>query len=982
MIKDLKGFIIIKNMILYIVDDMKEFFSKIIFKYKNLEDKMSYKHLKMIYIENKIKLTPSYDNTNKIILILSYVSGLAAFWLFFSADPTFPLINGDQVDKFFTGVAFQVIIPSLITILAIVFTLSQFIISSISSQYSTQLLKSYEDNSNNNNLFINYLLIIIFSSLILFSYKAVNIFISTIGAIYCVFLFIFSFRFLVDYIKSLFDYINPSKFGFILENDIIQNILNQNEKEVSTGITAMADISLKSMENYEERVSFEYIDHIYSIFPKFLKIKNKHPSKYPIVSNWLHEENNRNNILEYILEEYIRIYRESTNKKKEKISRSIISNLNNLLRDVLESEDDSLIKQLLETRSIFYNKHYEFLEIAEKNKDPSAFKIISFLIHLVNSNYNNPKIKDKYLKEILISTLFRFNQLIIDNNDFELYKKEIDLFSKSMLESPINLQKDFINEEIMDYENKSVLGEFILQNKKLRRNKSYIKFLVEYPLLKNLKSIELIIDKTNELNHLCYIELQIQQLIDIVHVNKVNIDSEDFNEFVLKNIKGIENSKFRIRNKLNKFFISSLLYRTFFMIESYILFKKDTTNFRGIKYIQELWTHTNPNDQDSEWLNEPPITFNAFWMLNLYIFGLIGDETWLDHMEYKLEDFHEIKPYMIQYLIICLTNSNIKGLFPDSNKLIGYKESGKLYELKYWYDFITRFLNKENELKRNFEILIKDSKKWDDLLSYEKCHERVTAENIFKNKKKEIQEVLNNSRNIQKEIVRLMPINKEKILNIKNQILKSFSSFPKQNSFKTDTINEITYLGRIQSNFKIIPYEIRINKECLLEFFECDHIWSNINKKIYSKELSYFIEIVKGNKKIRISKGDIGKLYDSIKKSFDNINIKGFNPDLMFISPDLKDLLLNYSGKLIRGQNFLEINKRKVKIVVVPLNLLKGVILLDSNIIHWTYKKYEDNNLAINFIETKNKLFVNLTVEIFANVLISNLNGIEIIKLG
>lgn len=243
------------------------------------------------------------------------------------------LLNPSNFNEFL-----KVIIASLSTLLAIVFALSQFILTNIIDRYSMQIIEKYE-NSSKTRLFILYILIIVFS---VFLWVTPNL--STFsplaylfGIILAIYFFIISFAYLVDYIEYMFNLINPLKFADVQKNDVVQAIRDQKEEDVKNGINAMGDITIKLMRRGEEKICLEYIDYIKNIFLEFMDLKPKNPKKYKIKAAPRVQgiKKNRNNVLDYILKEYDRIYRESLTLKQEDISEQISRNLYQIMYGVL-----------------------------------------------------------------------------------------------------------------------------------------------------------------------------------------------------------------------------------------------------------------------------------------------------------------------------------------------------------------------------------------------------------------------------------------------------------------------------------------------------------------------------------------------------------------------------------------------------------------------------------------------------------------------
>lgn len=307
------------------------------------------------YINNRNK----YDFTKYVLLIIAVISEFSILLVFlnvFTEQTTIftlkttiinftfktTLINisvdANLLDPKIFNEFLKVIIASLSTLLAIIFALSQFILTNIIDRYSMQIIEKYE-NSSKTRLFIVYILIIVFS-FFWWVTPNLNTFVPLaylFGIILAIYFFIISFVYLIDYIEYMFNLINPLKFANVQKDDVMQAIIDQREEDVKNGINAMGDISIKLMRRGEEKVCLDYINYLKNIFLEFIDLKSKNPQKYKIksVSRIYGINHNKNNVLEYILKEYDRIYRESLAQKQEDISEQITGNLHKIMIGVL-----------------------------------------------------------------------------------------------------------------------------------------------------------------------------------------------------------------------------------------------------------------------------------------------------------------------------------------------------------------------------------------------------------------------------------------------------------------------------------------------------------------------------------------------------------------------------------------------------------------------------------------------------------------------
>jgi hypothetical protein len=539
---------------------------------------------------------------------------------------------------------------ALAAILAIVFAISQIIISNLSERYSPYILERYKNDPKTMRTLFGFVTVIISSISLLLVNAFLPPTISFMLLSVLLFGFVYSFSLFIKYFYFMFEIINPLKFTSILEKKTVEQITNQNEKEIQNYISSMGDISIKSLQRNEERVCKEYIQTLHNVFEEFLKLKEANLEKYKSVVNlsYYDRDNAKNNILGYVLDQYLRIYKEAVFRKEETIEEEISKKLFSILYECLTGKDNNvLIEEIIETRRIIGAKYYQFCKVAVENKASSRFRLIRNLCSILQINQYKPnKIEDKWLEEFLAPHLFRINQLIIDYNDFELFTEEIDNFSRMLsIKSPSELQNDIENDlyfagvlPVNLYQNEDIFRE-------IERKRKYLRFIVKF----NLSG-------------------------DFEAKNAFEERLEEFKNFIIGHIENENNIKEKIdgiKHKLYELYMSSKIHKTFFVIGAYILFKGKEGKIDAGMYLKELWEHTCPEDADAHILNKPPVTFDPFWLTYLLFYGGKNSDIWFD--DFMFEDFHGVTDYIYQYYLLCIAKSIEKGRdnfgLPEKNDL-------------------------------------------------------------------------------------------------------------------------------------------------------------------------------------------------------------------------------------------------------------------------------------------------------------------------
>lgn len=291
-------------------------------------------HVKLTkYNEDKYRVTKLF------LIIMAILTELILFSFFIKVAFQFPFIfvNMAKLNPSSFNSILILVVGTLSTILAIVFALSQFIISNIVDKYSVQMIEKYEKSPKIAIFRINILII----SFAFFLLVAPNLIrqlplFYILGIILSTYSFIISFVFLIDFIEYMFTIINPSKFADTQKKDIIKAIINRNEKDANLGIIAMGDITIKLMRKGEEKVGLKYINYFKDIFMEFMDLRQGNPEKYKIEVFRIYEnKDNKNNVLEYIINEYLRIYKEALLKKQDIISKKVSDNLFQILNVIM-----------------------------------------------------------------------------------------------------------------------------------------------------------------------------------------------------------------------------------------------------------------------------------------------------------------------------------------------------------------------------------------------------------------------------------------------------------------------------------------------------------------------------------------------------------------------------------------------------------------------------------------------------------------------
>lgn len=215
-----------------------------------------------------------------LLMVAAVIFGVMALLdVQYSTNPSF-LVNNYSIsfniglfNKLPITAILSTIAGALAAILAIVFAISQIIISNLSERYSPYILERYKNDPKTMRTLFGFVTAITLSILLLFVNAFLPPTISFMLLSALLFGFVYSFSLFIKYFQFMFEIINPLEFASILEKETIEQIKNQNEKEIQNYISSLGDISVKSLQRNEERVCNVYIQTLYNVFDEFFKLK-------------------------------------------------------------------------------------------------------------------------------------------------------------------------------------------------------------------------------------------------------------------------------------------------------------------------------------------------------------------------------------------------------------------------------------------------------------------------------------------------------------------------------------------------------------------------------------------------------------------------------------------------------------------------------------------------------------------------------------
>ena len=453
------------------------------------------------------------------------------------------------------------------------------------------------------------------------------------------------------------------------------------------------------------------------------------------------------------------------------------------------------------------------------------------------NHYQPNRIEDKRLEELLASHLFRINQLIIDYNDFELFKSEIGNFSRMLsIKSPSELQNDIEN----DLNFSGVLGK-------------YLRFIVKYKISGDFEAKKVFEERL-----------------------------EEFKNFIIGHIENENNIKEKIdsiKHELHELYMFSKVHKTFFVIGAYILFKGKEGKIDTGKYLKELWEHTSPEDADAHILNRPPVTFDPFWLTYLLFYGGKNSDIWFE--DFMFEDFHGVTDYIYQYYLLCITKGIEKGRnnlgLAQRNDLERMMKENRTYKLEELYQFSNVFELKAKDLIKYCESSIEKSDNWNALF-------KNNAKEALEKTKEWIDRTSQECEKVKKEIETILPLDPQKVAKCREDIIKSY----KRSSEIPEVVQVKEFNEERDKELEFIQIYKRPPKNCLIKpsFVGCSTIWFELGRSVAVGEINYLIKRILEDERIeRVGLRARGheEIFNEIKSVVGSLKEQNYKPSVVFI---------------------------------------------------------------------------------------------------
>ncbi|WP_156161106.1 MULTISPECIES: hypothetical protein [unclassified Methanosarcina] len=539
--------------------------------------------------------------------------------------------------------------------MAIVFAISQISITSISEKYTPYVLNKYIEDIDTKISFFGLIITVIASTLFLYINELLSSTGNYIWSIFLISIFLISLAHLVKYFYFVFSLINPLSFSSIMSDTILTNVGFIKNKNLGE----KAEVVLYSMDYISESSLIVYSaiygiksyekEEIIEVLPYFEEIENWTISMGDVSIK-------------------------SIQSCELNTARDYIDKLQNVFRHELTTYNSMWTLQYI------LNSFGNILKFAFRSTDDIRFMVMSKYLEIpsifIASSQTFPSKKIFYSYDLFLKKLFDLNKFIIDKNDYDLFKDEVNGISLAIYLQEIEGLKESIESNLDEL--------FVGFDSDIESKVNDVKLLIKHDLMTNFSNI------------ITY-ESIFQKIHDVFLSNPSNPECSTYE------------SKFKeLEKEIFDFYICSKINLLFLVIGSYCIFVGRENNKDSLKYLKLLWFYTVPEDSDTSWGNTVPVPSDLEFLFNMLFFGgTRNNNYWYE--SYHFEGYHGSKPYIIKYVLLRVTYLLHRG----KNFTINISRSISKSELVYKRLFITTFISQTEELLGCCDRLISESKEWD-----------------------------------------------------------------------------------------------------------------------------------------------------------------------------------------------------------------------------------------------------------------------------
>jgi len=477
------------------------------------------------------------------------------------------------------------------SILAIVFSVSVLAVEIVSDRYSPRLFSYFVGSKATIVTFFSYLICILISAIAI----GVNYPMFQWGFMVMGLLLIVCLIALPYYFTQTLSLLDPKRLASRIQHEAFSGIRKRDWGKMLNAITSLGDITLKAFKRNEEDITgvcltllHEVHIDLYDTDPQSAGPNNQKPIVLPPQFS---------SIQSPVIVQYFRIYKAAAEAKSFEITQLVAHLLSEAIFLIIKGNNSDYIRNAL-------HQSDEFIKISPETDDISRLILLQNLHDVILPSYGSGISEENI--SLAMSSLIQLNKRIIEQDDFGLWKEELDFFSRSP----------------------SIEDAYDSLSRKYRE------------LLQNLINVGVSI--SNE-------KWQFWYGVLIVMSTRVTATNRELILQILLEIDGLiqqstEKAKQLVRDsreEFHKLYRVTQVYDVFYYLCVYALFCKKP------RFIKELWQHTNPPDADAHWGNPN--------MVHLNIGFLTHQVTILTMIPFEIDQYHGAETYALEYYLLCLS---------------------------------------------------------------------------------------------------------------------------------------------------------------------------------------------------------------------------------------------------------------------------------------------------------------------------------------
>lgn len=533
-------------------------------------------------------------------------------------------------------------------ILAISFTLNQVVLSNISQRYSSKLVESYTKNPA--IAFVAFVMMVAGSAALLLAYNSLPpwlaaCFVLALTSGFFVALWFFAKEFMrMMLVMSPYGFIEDARKKILAsKGSKIKSAPVRSSIESRSLIRALGDTAVKSMATNDDDICMACIDELGEVGKASLYKNGDKPDESKVVNEPGDDRSYTNT--GYVIEEFDRILKHSTEKKDSPVTRHIVEKLDETAKMAMENENNrDAITGLYDTGGLKASLYLRWMErIADVGGEYDKNRIIHHLAHLSSAMGGTHM---EFVEQFIAYHVFRSVKSMIDKDDLEMFKEIIFVFSNHHLFSNMENKRNVV---------KAGISDRCKGRPDIAAQRDKIVFEIDYYTKKDFGRIR-------------GLKREVEGLLAQTSPSFVS-DSDQ-----------------RLLKDMDQLYVYSLLWGTFFRIACYIIGKIIDKGDKYVEYLWELWHSPAPYGQFRGSANKPPCAKDVDWNT---LYSIWSGKSGLEHSE--ISDRASVyKPHYYEYAVLHMLREDSVFTVPAEIDATKWGSHGEHYALEYHYENMRR----------------------------------------------------------------------------------------------------------------------------------------------------------------------------------------------------------------------------------------------------------------------------------------------------